>query len=208
MSEPSQRTVDRLRTWRAIRYVAMAFGASALCSAGLIVVYALGGQVQVEGALLGGAMAGLGVGFVLWGKRLMPAGPFVEERELMRPEREERAVFEADLSSSEQAIERRRFLFRMLLGALGALGVAALFPIRSLGPAPKGSLFRTGWRRGVKLVTPEGLPVKADQLPIGGILTVFPQGHAKEADSQTVLVRVDQAALTPLRGAALTGRTR
>ena len=200
MSDLSPRTVERIRTRRAGRYAALAFGLSGLCSVGLTLIYAMGGQVQAEGALIGGAMAGLAIGFVLWGKHLMPRGPFVEERELLRPDPEEVAVLETDLLAAGQGIERRRFLFRMLLWALGALGVAAVFPIRSLGPAPKSSLFRTPWRRGVKVVTPEGLAVKATDLPVGGILTIFPAGHTDAADAQAVLIRIDPAALAPLPG--------
>jgi len=90
----------------------------------------------------------------------------------------------------------------MLLVALGALGAAAVFPIRSLGPKPGRSLFETAWRRGTRLVTAEGTPVAATNLPVGGVLTVFPEGHTGSADSQTVLVRVDPSTFQPLPGRA------
>ena len=47
-----------------------------------------------------------------------------------------RRTFAADYYESEVAIKRRTFLGRLVLAALGALGVAAIFPIRSLGPKP------------------------------------------------------------------------
>jgi ubiquinol-cytochrome c reductase iron-sulfur subunit len=88
----------------------------------------------------------------------------------------------------------------MLGAALAALGVVLLFPIRSLGPSPGRSLLRTAWRRGSRVVTPEGEPVAAEALPVGGVLTVFPEGHTDAADSQAILIRVDPAALTPPPG--------
>jgi ubiquinol-cytochrome c reductase iron-sulfur subunit len=180
--------------------IAGAFAISAAASVGLTVLYALGGQPQLEGGLIGVALGGLALGFVWWGKHLLPAGPFVEEREPMTSPVLERQAFEGDFARTEAAMPRRRFLGRMLLVALGALAAAAVFPIRSLGPKPGRSLFQTAWRRGFRLVTPDGAPVAATNLPVGGVLTVFPEGHTGAADSQTVLVRVDPSALNPLPG--------
>lgn len=180
--------------------VALAFVLSALASIGLTIVYALGGNPQLEGALIGLAMGGLAIGFILWSKHLMPRGPFVEEREpLASPEPEREAVAE-DFSRREGSLPRRRLLVRALVGALAALGAALVFPIRSLGPAPGRSLFRTPWRGGRRLVSVDGSPVAADDLPVGGVLTVFPEGHTDAADAQVVLVRVDPAAYEPPPG--------
>jgi ubiquinol-cytochrome c reductase iron-sulfur subunit len=180
--------------------IAAAFALSAVASIGLTVLYALGGQVQLEGALIGVSLGSLAVGFVLWGKHLMPEGPFVEEREPMPSTPVEREGFSSDLALDEEAVPRRTFLGRMLLGALAALAAAAVFPIRSLGPKPGRSLFETGWRRGVRLVTPEGGPVSVQDVPVGGVLTVFPDGQTDRADSQTLLIRVDPTAFQPLPG--------
>jgi quinol---cytochrome c reductase iron-sulfur subunit len=184
----------------AIRLIGVAFSLSALASLGLTVVYALGGQPQVEGALLGVALGGLALGFVLWGKRLMPAGPFVEEREAMAVTAEERADLERDLLRGGEVMRRRTFLRRMLYAAAAALGIAAVLPVRSLGPSPGRSLFRTRWRPGSLVSTAEGTPIAVDDLPVGGILTVFPAGHTDAADSQTVLIRVEPALLRPASG--------
>ena len=43
-------------------------------SIGLGVVYALGGQVQLEGLLLFFALGGIAVGFIVWGQKLLPQG--------------------------------------------------------------------------------------------------------------------------------------
>ncbi|TML01658.1 MAG: Rieske (2Fe-2S) protein [Actinobacteria bacterium] len=180
--------------------IAGAFALSAAASVGLTVLYALGGQPQIEGGLIGVGLGSLALGFVWWGKHIPPAGPFVEEREPMASPTVERQTFEEDFARTEAAIPRRRFLGRMLLVALGALAAAAVFPIRSLGPKPGRSLFQTAWRRGSRLVTSEGAPVAATNLPVGGVLTVFPEGHTGAADSQTILVRVDLSTFQPLPG--------
>jgi ubiquinol-cytochrome c reductase iron-sulfur subunit len=184
----------------ALRLIGVAFGLSALASLGLTAVYALGGQPQVEGALLGIALGGLALGFVLWGKRLMPAGPFVEEREPMAVSAVDREDLERDLFRGEDVMRRRTFLRRMLYAAAAALGIAAVLPIRSLGPSPGRSLFRTKWRSGSLVATADGTPIGVDDLPVGGILTVFPAGDTDAADSQTVLIRVEPSLLRPVSG--------
>ena len=65
----------------------------------------------------------------------------------------------------------------MFGAAAGALGLAALFPIASLGPRPGNSLFVTKWRKGSRVVNEQGKSVKVDDLDVGGVITVFPEGH-------------------------------
>jgi quinol---cytochrome c reductase iron-sulfur subunit len=180
---------------------AVALGLSILAAIGLAVVYVLGGQPQAEGALLGVALGGLGIGLILWGKRLLRAEELVEERHVGPSLEEERVAAGTALGRGEWDIGRRRFLSRLLLGALGALGLAALFPIRSLGPSPGRSLFVTRWRRGSRVVDEDGVPVRADRLSVGSVLTVYPEGAVGSADSQTLLLRVDPGllALPPTR---------
>lgn len=175
--------------------IALAFVVSALSSMGLGVVYALGGQPQIEGALLGLALGGAGVGLVLWSKRMMPAGDQVEEHRPLVSTEEERIAFVGDLYGGSQEVGRRGFLGRLLAGALGALGLAALFPIRSLGPRPGDKLLTTAWSRGARLVTEDGEPVHVDDLAFGSVLTVFPEGHTDRGDSVTLLIRMAPARL-------------
>jgi ubiquinol-cytochrome c reductase iron-sulfur subunit len=186
-----------VRPVRPERRIAAAFGLTAACAAGFAVVYALGGQTQVEGVLLAVAFAGLAYGLGAWAARLMPQGPFVEEHEPFASPRAERAAFAAEFEQDVQAISRRRLLGRALTLAVGALGAALLFPVRSLGPRPGGSLLHTPWRAGAQVVTADGRPVRAGDLAEGGILTVFPAGHTAAGDAAALLVRVDPAALPP-----------
>jgi ubiquinol-cytochrome c reductase iron-sulfur subunit len=182
---------------RSVRSITFAFGVSAISSLGLAVVYLLGGQPQVEGVLLGGSLGGISVALVLWARHLMPEGPEVQDREVTPKAAEERPQAERALKAGAQAIERRSFLTKMVGAAFGALGSALLFPIRSLGEAPARALFRTAWRPGARMVRPDGSPVRPEDLAIDGILTVFPEEHADEADSQTLLIRLPEDVEAP-----------
>jgi len=189
---------DRER--RAVNQVAIAFAVSALASLGLTAVYWQGGQNQVEGVLLAVALGGLGYGFVVVARRLLPQGPYTEEREVLPSSEGQVAAFETDLERGEGWMARRGFLVKMLGVAAGALGVAALFPIRSLGPNPGNSLRRTKWRTGSLVVDEQGEPVRVRTLEVGGVLTVFPEGHLEREDSQTLLIRVSDEKVVTRKG--------
>lgn len=187
---------DEERRARAERGVAASFAISAIASIGFAISYVVADAPQVEGALLAVAMGGLGYGFIRWARSLMPGGPFEQERRsYAQPEKIER-----DTETALAQVPRRRFLGRMLAAALGALGLASLFPIRSLGPGPGDELFRTAWTPGARLVDPEGRLVTIDTLDVGGVITVFPEGFVNAADSQTLLIRVDTDAVTTVEG--------
>jgi ubiquinol-cytochrome c reductase iron-sulfur subunit len=180
--------------------VALAFAVSALSSVGLWVTYLRGGQPQVEGILIGGALGGLAVGLVLWAKGFLPGGGLVEERGALPSTPGEREAFQREFEWGEEYVERRGFLIKMLMVALGALGIATVFPVRSLGPKPGRSLFRTAWRAGSRLVTEQGQPVAAGDLPVGGVITVFPEGRLSASDAQTLLIRMSPGELVPAPG--------
>ncbi|MGH2735618.1 MAG: Rieske 2Fe-2S domain-containing protein [Actinomycetota bacterium] len=181
------------------RVMASAFVVSTIASIALCVVYAVGGQPQAEGALLGVSLGGIAIGLILWGRELMPGDPYVEEREELPYQAEEFEEAEESLERGLQPIERRSFLAKLLGGAVAALGVVALFPIRSLGTRPGNSLFETNWGPGKRLVDLEGVPIKPEDLDVDGVLTVFPEGSTDEADSQTLLIRFpsEEAGLLP-----------
>lgn len=211
MSEASR---DERRTERSI---GIALGISAVTALALAFTFAVGGQPQVEGALLGVSLGSLGWALAAWGKHLLPAGPFVQERHELGAddgpsEPVSRLVEAGEVDEpgpggvpavpdpdedTMDAMGRRPFLVKCLFGAMGALGLAALFPIRSLGPDPGRTLFETPWRKGSLLVNEEGRPVRATDLEVGSVLTVFPEGHVGAADAQTLLIRaVDEDLVT------------
>ncbi len=179
---------------RAERFAAFSFLVVGLAAAGLATVYALGGEPQLEGALIGITFGALGVGLVLIAHGLFPKEPFVEPRDPLGAGEPERAALERDIERMAP-VSRRRLLRTALLGAGAAIAAAAAFPIRSLGPSPGRSLLETPWRGGRRAITEDGRPVRASDVPLGGLVTVFPEGHPGSADGQAVLVRVREREL-------------
>lgn len=178
------------RERRGERIVAALFGLTMLSGLALLGVYLLGGQSQLEGVLLALCLGSLGAGIVVWSQRLMPEEIIEEERHPLRSDPAERDAL-ADALAAEGGFTRRTLLRRTLLGAIAGLGAAVAVPILSLGPSPGRSLFETPWRRGMRLVTAEGTAVQAADLAVGGIVTVFPEGHPGSADGQAVLIHVE-----------------
>ncbi len=80
------------------RVAVVVFAVSSLAGIGLAIVYALGGQPQAEGALLGTALLALGVGLVVWAHWFMPHGPFAQEREPLASTPADRAAFDDTLA--------------------------------------------------------------------------------------------------------------
>jgi ubiquinol-cytochrome c reductase iron-sulfur subunit len=188
---------------KAVRRVAAGFAVTTVAAIGLAITYVAGGQSQVEGVLLAAALGGLGYAFVVGGRHLLPQGPDVEEREPMRSSPEEQELFLDDFEvfrAPGEPLARRKFLLRMMGAAVGALGVAALFPIASLGPNPGNKLKHTKWSKGARLIDEQGKTVHTDALEVGGVITVFPEGHRNAADSQTLLLRVSDQDVTTKDG--------
>ena len=184
---------------RAERQVAALFTLASASAVALAVVYWRGGQPQLEGLFLGLALTCVACGFVIWGNRLLAEGPVIGERhELASPDDEVEAV-EEDFEAGG-ALTRRKLVIRSLGLAVGGLGVAALFPIRSLGPRPGKALVQTPWRAGMRLITQDGRPVRAADVPFEGLVTVFPDGLPGSADGQAVLIRVAAGIIEPLPG--------
>lgn len=175
--------------------VGTSFVLSMLASLALAIVYARGGQPQLEGALLAISFGTLGAGIILWAKELLVPEEIEEAREPEPSPPSVRAAAETALEKGERQLTRRRALSRLLMGALGALGLAALFPIRSLGPGPGRSLFHTQWSPGVRVVDDQGHPVRANDLEVGSVVTVFPEGFVDSAVSQALLIRVEPGSL-------------
>jgi len=180
--------------------IAWSFILSFAASATLATVYALGGQPQIEGAMLFVALGGLAAGLVLWSQRLMPQGPDVESRAVLLDEPEERDEAEASFEAGVEEIGRRKFLGRLLGAAVAALGFTFLFPIRSFGTRPGVSLYTTSWREGLRAVQPDGTPIVAAALTDNEVLTIFPEGHTDAADSVAILIKMPQGTFAPLPG--------
>jgi ubiquinol-cytochrome c reductase iron-sulfur subunit len=122
-------------------------------------------------------------------------GQVTQSRRHAPPPQEEKEGAAEAMAGGVEEMSRRRLLFRLLLGAAGALGLAAIFPIRSLGRAPGASLFRTEWRAGLRLVDVDGNLVTRDTLEVDSFTTVFPEDAVGSGDSQAVLIRVPSGSL-------------
>jgi ubiquinol-cytochrome c reductase iron-sulfur subunit len=179
---------------RAEILVLACFGISMLTGVALLVVYVLGGQTQVEGILLTLCLGGIGVGIVIWAQRLMPARIHIEPRGSVATTPEEMEAFE-EAVTEEAGFSRRKILIGGLLGALSGLAAAVAVPVFSLGPAPGRSLFETAWRPGRRLAVAGGEPTDLADLPVGGVLTVFPDGDEDDPNAAALLIRVETGAL-------------
>ena len=181
---------DATRRGERVEYLsALAFLVALASAVTLAIVYWLGGQPQAEGILLAFTFGGIGVGIVLWAKHFMPDEEVTEEREPIESTEEDIAAFTADFEAGESTLRSRRLLVATAGGACAALGVALLFPIRSLGPRPGRGLKETPYKNApIRVVTEDGEGVKPEDLPIDGFVTVWPDGHTDAADASALLI--------------------
>lgn len=181
--------------------VGLAFIVALGGAVGFIVVYGTGGQPQLEGLLLGGALLGLAIGIGTFAHRLLPFQEETEEREQMTSADDDRDAVSEGLSEGLAPLTARRTVLG-LFGVAGAALVAALVvPLRGLGPAPLPRLRTTAWRRGLRLVdagTDE--PVRATDLAIGEAVTAYPEGAGKPADSVVLVLRIPEGSMAPAPG--------
>jgi ubiquinol-cytochrome c reductase iron-sulfur subunit len=170
--------------------VAVAAFVTALAGAvGFVVAYVVSGNTQVMGIMVCLMMGGIGVGMVSWAKRYMtPPRPDVEPRGRIQSTEEEIRQFTADFNVGEYELVRRSLLTKLLLAAVGAMGLAALVPFASLGPRPDESFKRTRWRQGVRLVDAKGRAIRAAAVNPDAVLTVFPDGDVGDEFAQTLLI--------------------
>jgi|JI6StandDraft_1071083.scaffolds.fasta_scaffold21574_2 ubiquinol-cytochrome c reductase iron-sulfur subunit len=143
-------------------------------------------------------MLGIGFGAVHWAKTLMPDEEVVEERHPMRAsdESRERVVKVLAEGGEQSQITRRPLIKYTMGGALGLFAVPLVLQVAgSLGPMPQKSLSRTFWNGGpsgpgedpefrpLRLMRdPEGTPVKAEDVTIGSVFHIMPEGLLPNPD--------------------------
>ena len=194
MSTPRER--------RGERWVAGWLTISIACSVLFAVAFALGGNPQLEGVGLGGALLALAAALIVWSRALIPPRT-VEDAHLPLTHAAAERADAANLivEGTSEIVGRRVWLVRFACAAAGVLGVAGLFPLRGLGPNPKGRVGETNWRRGLRFVREDGSAVNADALEVGSVVTVFPEGSvgpdkfADMGNDAVMLVRVQENAL-------------
>ena len=187
---------------RAELRIAACWTVTLLASIGLCVVFQTGANNQLAGLCWGLAFGGLGIGLILWARDLLPGHDVIASRghHALSLEGDRVAVAES-FSRGMEPIARRSFLFKFL-GPVGAVfGLATLYgPIAALGPRPHMDLYKTAWGRGTRALTEDGNPIRPSELPVNGILTVFPEGGMNDALSPTLLINVGKAPFEVLPG--------
>ena len=162
---------DDPATRRVERAIGVAFLIAAIAGIALLGLYLTGGQTQLEAVLLAICLGGIGIGITAWSHWLLSGTERVEARHSLESPADAAEGFDDETAS----ITRRTFLIRSLVAAFAGLGAALAIPALSLGPAPGRTLFETAWKAGSRVVGLDGQPVTR-QMPMDGVLTVFPEG--------------------------------
>ena len=191
------------------RWVAAWLGASALGSVAFAYVYRTGATLgpitttEILGPCLALAFGGLALALVAWSRALLPQIEIAEPLESgpSAPTEVDAAVAAFERGET-LVVDRHAWLVRLGATVAGMLGLALLFPIRSLGrTSPYGVVGTSSWEAGVALVLADGRPVTLDLLATGSALTAFPAGETSPADEvamaydMLMVVRVDPAEL-------------
>ena len=182
-----------------------ALGAASLCAVGFVAVYAVDSmpaRTQLLGLSIGLCFACIAAAFVVLAHRVVPTEEL--EGEYHETEAEEQAAVERIVSESGDSFTRKRLLKAAAGGTAGAVGIALVTPVLSLGPflhtAP---FYRTPWRRGRRLVDERGRPLRARDILEKTFSTAFPEDVDREVlGAPLVVVRLapDELQLPDGRG--------
>ncbi|HET7475857.1 MAG TPA: Rieske 2Fe-2S domain-containing protein [Dermatophilaceae bacterium] len=191
---------DEAAARRSERQVAALFGLSMLATVAFVVAYfaidmdtyvylPVLGNANLSNISLGVSLAVsllcIGLGAVHWAKTLMSDEEVVEERHPQRSKAEFRqAAIDVIYDGGEKSQIGRRPLIRYsLAGALGLFAIPLVVQLAGgLGPLPGDALSRTFWKKGMRLVRdPELSPIRADEVTIGSVFHVLPEGIDKSA---------------------------
>lgn len=167
------------------------FAASFGGGVGFLFTYWTGGGNQALGGCLAAFLGGLSVGLVINAQLLAVHKEATEPRESMQSPFEERAATVDDFRLGQLELQRRGML--KWIAALGVGTVAVMFVslLQSMLPNPFVSLYTGVWKRGQRLMTADGKPVKVDALSPGSTAIAFPEDSIGSEKTQTVLIRVD-----------------
>ncbi len=172
------------------------------------------------GVTLGLALLFIGVGTIQWARKLMSDHEIVEYRHPASSSDEDRQETVAILSTGleESGIARRPLIRNSLLGAVGALGLVAIIPLRDLGPLPGDKLLKTVWRQGMRVVQDvSGTPIRPVDMEVGQLVNAQPAVFFEEneegehiyhgvplqvekAKAAAILVRMQPGDITPWEG--------
>jgi ubiquinol-cytochrome c reductase iron-sulfur subunit len=159
---------------------------------------------------MGGALAvvlgGIGAGFILWAKHLVPHVKYVQDREALYSEPEDQVAAEDVFLQGVEAtgIGRRKLIKRTLGFALGLFPLPIVFSLRDLSNRPENILRHSGWYKDARLVDMDsGQPVHVGDIAIGGYMAVMPEGRTDAtvyALAPTMLINLGPGINHPLPG--------
>ena len=184
---------------RAENLVVVLLAIAALLALGFVVVYAEFSATampnELLGLCLGLSLVFIGAALTVIARRLV----VTEELEGDYPQqdpRKQREIVEI-VRESGSRITRKRLLLGAGAATGGALGLAALTPVLSLGPVwDTLPLDQTPWRRGIRVLDVNSTPFSADQIEQETFYTGFPEGADFEAiGSPVVIIRLDPTKL-------------
>jgi ubiquinol-cytochrome c reductase iron-sulfur subunit len=178
---------------RAETLVLLLLGGVTVSAVAFIVFYAidrLGHQTQWLGLALGLSFVLLALACIVIAQRLVVTEELAEPYPDDHPE--EVKTLEELVEESGSRFTRKRLIKLAGAGALGTLGLAALTPAASLGPAlDTSALTKTPWRRGRRLVDESGKAIAASDIEAEAFYTAYPEGADRELiGSPLVVVRI------------------
>ncbi len=197
---------------RAIRQVGVTFALAGLAAFAFVVIYVGSGWFLPDwhwtiteqgwsafftpllGLLMGLSLALVGIGLVLYTKKLLPHETAVQDKH--DGSHFDRVTTGATLVGGlhNSGLARRKLITRSLAFMGGGLGLMLLMPLGGLIKNPnKGNpLGTTNWAKGVRLVRNDGSPIRPGDQEPGSLETVFPavpRGNI-QPDAATMLIRL------------------
>jgi len=172
---------------------------AALFACGFTVTYAEFSPARMPNWLLGvciaGSLASVAAAFVVFARRLVVTEEIEEDYPQESPAEQQQIA--QLVSESASRITRRRLLMGAAGAAAGALGLAGLTPVLSLGPLwDTTPLERSPWYRGRRLVDSNGNAMLASDIEEETFYTAFAQGaDRQDIASLLVVVRMNPAEL-------------
>ena len=184
-------------------FVAWTAGLGGVLAVAFALVLRLGGPLPVYSGCLALSLFLLGLAVRRYFFDRFPEVVAAEPREFVEEVRVPvtAAVDPRDDEDDDYALikplERRGFLTRIIVGAFGALGISLLSLVPSLGPNVGNTLRQTPWARGVRAVSNDGEPLRPEDLAVGNIASVWPDGAIGFERAAVVIIRLSEPPKEP-----------
>lgn len=208
---------------RAERQVATFFTLSILMVIAFVAVYVgvdkttviyipLFGEVGASNVFLGLTMGlaifFIGIGAIQWAKKLMNDTEFVQQRHEMAssPEVDAVAAGQYERGKEQSGFAQYRVIRRTLIGAMALFPIPLVIMLRDLwatpagAPSPAAQLSKTLWTKDMRIVV-DGTyqPVKATDLPVGGLISAVPADLLEVEEAEGNLNARGKAAIIVIR---------